>query len=151
MTPDDRKSVEGRADRALRRGELSEAFALFQELERAFPDDLALRAKIANLKESLQPAELFNAKSNFKAEPTVAPSSETEAAERLAATGDSAGAISIYRRLLAERPDNELIRDRLAELFTHARASAPRPPRPEHRREAVLGDLLSRIGARRRT
>ncbi len=150
MTPEDRKSVEGRADRALRRGELSEAFALFQELEQAFPDDAGLRAKITNLKESLQPAELFNTRSNFKAEPAVAPTSESEAAERLVASGDYAGAIATYRRLLVDRPDNELIRDRLAELFTHARA-VPRPSRPEQRREAVLGDLLSRIGARRRT
>lgn len=151
MSPADRQALEARADRCLRRGELSEAFALYRELTAAFPGDAALRARVQELEGSLQPAELMSAKANFRAEPADAPRSETEQAEQLAAAGDYAGAIAAYRRLLTARPDNELVRERLHELFTLARAAAPRPSAPTARREAVLGELLSRIGARKRS
>jgi tetratricopeptide (TPR) repeat protein len=150
MSPADRQALEARAERCLRRGELSEAFTLFRELVTRFPDDAALAERLSQLEGSLQPAELLSAKANFRAEPEGAPRSDTEQAERLAAAGDYAGAIAAYRRLLTARPDNELVRERLAELFTLARAAAPRPSAPTANREAVLGELLSRIGARRR-
>ncbi|MDP3232646.1 MAG: tetratricopeptide repeat protein [Myxococcales bacterium] len=152
MSPADRQAHETRAERCLRRGELSEAFALFRDLVAAFPDDAALRRRVDELEGSLQPAELMSAKANFRAEPEGAPRSATEEAERLAAAGDYGGAIASYRKLLTERPDNELVKERLTELFDLARASSsPRPSAPAHRREAMLGDILSRIGARRRT
>jgi len=152
MSPADRQAIESRAERCLRRGELSEAFALFRELVAAFPDDAPLRRRVEELEGSLQPAELMSAKANFRAEPEGAPRSATEEAERLAAAGDYAGAIGAYRKLLSMRPDNELVKERLDELFDLARASSsPRPSAPGRSREAVLGDLLSRIGARRRS
>ncbi|MDP1915198.1 MAG: tetratricopeptide repeat protein [Myxococcales bacterium] len=152
MSPADRQAHESRAERCLRRGELSEAFALFRQLVAAFPDDGALRRRVDELEGSLQPAELMSSKANFRAEPEGAPRSATEEAERLAAAGDYGGAIAAYRKLLTERPDNELVKERMNELFDLARASSsPRASAPAHRREAMLGDILSRIGARRRT
>jgi tetratricopeptide (TPR) repeat protein len=152
MSPGDRQALESRAERCLRRGELSEAFALFRELVAVFPDDTALRRRVEELEGTLQPAELMSAKANFRAEPEGAPRSATEEAERLAAAGDYGGAIAAYRRLLTERPDNELVKERMNELFDLARASSGRSASTlAHRREAMLGDLLSRIGARRRT
>lgn len=151
MTPADRHTLEARAERCLRRGELSEAFSLYRELAAAFPEDGTLKNRIAELEESLQPAELMNAKSNFKAEPEGAPRSATEEAERLASVGDYGGAIAGYRKLLSARPDNDLVKERLQELFTLAQASAPRPSAPTRHREAVLGEILSRIGARKRS
>ena len=150
MTPDDRHALEQRAERCLRRGELSEAFALFKQLTAAFPDDEPLRRRVAELEGSLQPAELLNAKANFRAEPQQAPRNASEQAERLAESGDYAGAIAAYRKLLTERPDNDLVKERLQEVFVLAQAAAPRPSAPTARREAVLGELLSRIDARKR-
>lgn len=151
MTPADRQLVESRAERCLRRGELSEAFSLFKELIAAFPEDDALARRVAELEGSLQPAELMSSKANFRAEPRQAPRNATEEAERLAEAGDYAGAISAYRKLLTDRPDNELVKERLQELFTLAQAAAPRPSAPTRHREAVLGEILSRIGARKRS
>lgn len=150
MSPDERTTLEARAERCVRRGELSEAFRLFRELAAAFPDDQALAQHITEVEGSLQAGELMSARANFKAEPTGAPVSATEHAEQLAAAGDYAGAIAGYRKLLTERPDNELVKERVDELYALARAAAPRPSAPTRHREAVLGELLSRIDARRR-
>lgn len=135
----------------MRRGELSEAFSLFKQLIAAFPDDEPLRRRVTELEQSLQPAELLSAKANFRAEPQQAPRTATEQAERLAESGDYAGAVAAYRRLLAERPESDLVKERLEELYVLAQAAAPRPSAPTARREAVLGELLSRIDARRRS
>jgi tetratricopeptide (TPR) repeat protein len=151
MTPADRQTLESRAERCLRRGELSEAFTLFRELVAAFPNDGVLRHRVEELEGALQPAELMSAKANFRSEPESTSLSATEEAERLASAGDYGGAIAAYRRLLSQRPDNELVKERMNELFDLARASStPRQSAPSHRREAMLGDILSRISARRR-
>ena len=60
MTDDERDTLEAKAERALRRGELSEAFALFSKLIAAFPEDTALAQRVAELRENLQPLELAN-------------------------------------------------------------------------------------------
>lgn len=152
MSPADRETLETRAERSLRRGELSEAFALYRELVAAFPEDQALRRRVSELEASLQPAELLSAKANFAPEAEGPPRSATEDAERMAAAGDYAGAIAAYRRLLTGRPDNELVKERLTELFDLARAAGlPRPSAPGRSREALLGEFLSRIDARRRS
>lgn len=140
--------METRAERSLRRGELSEAFRLFRQLANAFPQDQALAQRIRDLEESLQPSELLSPRANFRAEGSDAPQSPMDQAEALAAKGDFAGAIALYRTLLAQRPDSELIRERLAELFGLVQAQAPR--RSPFQRESLLADLLSRIAARRR-
>jgi hypothetical protein len=56
----------------------------------------------------------------------------------------------MYRKLLVERPDSELIRERLTELFALAQAGQAPPPPVQKSLEAVLNDLLSRIGDRKR-
>ncbi|NVJ18576.1 hypothetical protein HV826_31115, partial [Myxococcus sp. AM010] len=58
MNPAARADMESRADRALRRGELTEALGMYESLARAFPHDAALALKLANARELLQPAEL---------------------------------------------------------------------------------------------
>lgn len=156
MTPEERADIESRADRSLRRGELSEALTLYQSLLAAFPGDGGLEAKLETVRESLQPAELMSPKANFAREPpsrASVPSTPEQEGERLFAIADYAGAAAAYRRALEKKPDSGLIRERLEELYRLARA-APRhsptdsllPLDPE----ALLGALLDRISARRR-
>lgn len=153
MSPLEREALEAKAERSLRRGELSEAFTIYRQLAKAFPSDESLTRKIVELQENLQPAELMNPKSNFRSESTAGtPTSPTDAAEQCASRGDYSGAITIYRRLAAERPDSELIRERLTELFQLAQAGRTPPDSTGTKKplDAVLNDLLSRIGDRRR-
>ena len=153
MSPLEREAIEAKAERALRRGELSEAFGLYKQLTAAFPSDQSLARRVVELQENLQPAELMNPKSNFRSESTAgAPSSPVDAAEVCASKGDYRGAISIYRTLLAERPDSELLRERMAELFELAQAGQAPPKQVAQTKplDAVLADLLSRISDRKR-
>ena len=154
MEPEEREVVEAKADRAMRRGELSTALELFQQLLTAFPGDVGLQRKLSGLKENLQPMELVSAKSRFVPEPpstkSAAPLDEAEA---LAAKGDYAGAIARYRKALSEKPDSELLKERLAELFRLVQAQAPRraaPPAPKTP-EGVLSEWLDRISSRRKS
>jgi tetratricopeptide (TPR) repeat protein len=149
MTREQRQSLERVAERHLRRGELSEALAQFEALALAFPGDAPLASRVAEMRENLQPAELLNPRSNFHSEPDVASRGPVDEAEAMAARGDYAGAMARYRQLLSERPDSELIRDRLAELFRMVQAQRPRDP-PPRLREALLSELLGRISSRRR-
>jgi hypothetical protein len=174
MTPDERTEAEARADRALRRGELSSALALYQAISDAFPGDDVIAQKLAGIRESLQPHELSHAKSRAPAEPAPAPSGSVQEAEALAAKGDYAAAVAIYRRAVAERPDSDLFKERLAELFQLAQSIAPRNTPAPFPRAAVaattdrsgspattdrdvpvssprlLSDLLDQISRRRR-
>jgi tetratricopeptide (TPR) repeat protein len=169
MTPDERTEAEARADRALRRGELSAALELYQAIVKAFPKDDIIAMKLQRVRETLQPMELQHAKFRAAPEPQAPISpGNVEAAEALAAKGDYAGAISLYRKALDTRPDSELIKERLGELFQLAQSiaprSTPRPPPPVDRSEPpatteaevpvssprLLSDLLDQIGRRRR-
>ena len=153
MAPDERDAVEARADRAMRRGELSTALELFSQLTAAFPGgDAQLGLKLKQLKENLQPMELVSAKSRFAPEPpSVKSSGPLDEAEVLAARGDYAGAITAYRKALAARPDNELAKERITELFALVQAQAPRRPAARAvTAERVLTDLLDRISVRRK-
>ena len=146
------------------------ALAVFQALQQAFPDDEAVARKIATLSESLQPAELFNPKART-AEPSSGARETTpeQEGERLFALGDHTGALAAYRQALKERPDNELVRERLGELFqlvqgasakapAHPSPQSPAPTSPAAPAEpdlpldpaARLSALLDRIAARRR-
>lgn len=155
MTPEEQTAAEARAARCLRRGELSEAIRLYEELASACPSDASLAAKLAALRDSVQPAELQAAKARLdgpSARP-LEPLTPEEEAERLLALGDYPGAIAAYRRALAQRPSSELIRERLAELFRIAQASPPHSPTDSElprERGALLRALLDRISARRR-
>lgn len=150
MTKAERFEIEARADRCLRRGELAEALSLYERISSHFPDDASLQRKLAQVRDSLQPTELTHAKANLR-EPPPADSPLEAQAERRVATGDLAGAIALYRRALQAKPDNELIQERLAELFRLAQqapqSSAPKPPEDP---AGLLRDLLQRLSSRRR-
>ncbi len=149
-----RADLEVRADRALRRGEVSEALALFEQLASAYPDDAALKTKLDNLRETLQPMELSSAKTRSADRATGMPPSSPEAeGERLLALGDFPGAISAYRRAFTQRPDSVLVQERLAEIFRLARAApntSPTDTKLPREQEPMLRALLDRISARRR-
>jgi hypothetical protein len=125
MTADERTEAEVRADRALRRGELSTALSLFQAIAAAFPSDPVIALKLGRIRETLQPLELSHAKTRPLAEAKPVASGSVESAEACASKGDYAQAIAIYRQALARRPDSELIKERLAELFQIAQSMAP--------------------------
>ena len=154
MTPEARAEMQARAERALRRGELAEAVGLYEALAQAFPGDEALAQKLALLRESLQPMELQKARPPPREElRPLGPSSPVQEGERLFALGDYAGAAAAYRRALQERPDSELIQERLLELYrlatnspTHSPTDRALPKEREHRLHA----LLDRLAARRR-
>ncbi|MFZ5442847.1 MAG: hypothetical protein ACOZQL_22770 [Myxococcota bacterium] len=148
MTPVERAALESQVERHLRRGELSDAWRALQQLVAAFPDDDALAARLAQLEESLDPLERRRA-AVAKAEPSGTHKTPMHQAEALAAAGRYAEAIGIYRQLLAERPDWELVKERLAELFQLARVA--HPARAPVNREAVLEHLLERISTRKRS
>ncbi|MCE9670253.1 hypothetical protein LY474_20860 [Myxococcus stipitatus] len=156
MTPAAREEMEARADRALRRGELAEALDLYEALSREFPGDAALAGKLGHLRDSLQPMELQVLEAaRPPEEPTLplGPSSPAQEGERLFALGDYAGAAAAYRRALQERPDNELFKERLLELFQLAREMPLQSPTDKALPKAAqprLQALLDRVAARRR-
>jgi tetratricopeptide (TPR) repeat protein len=148
MSPDERQARESKAERALRRGELAAALAHFRDIALAFPDDAALAARIADLEASVSPQERVP-RIPITTEPSGVFRSPMHEAEALAARGDFGGAIGVYRKLLAANPELDLVKERLAELFQLAQASAS--PKQSVSREQVLEHLLGRIGSRRRS
>ena len=130
MTADERTEAEARADRALRRGELSTELALFQAIATAFPADEVIQLKLKRIRENLQPMELSHAKTRVPLDVAPPPTNSIQSAEALAARGDYAGAIALYRKALEKRPDSPLVRERLAELFQIAQSMAPRASAP---------------------
>lgn len=147
MTPVERSSLESQVERHIRRGEMPEAWSTLHILCGAFPDDEALRERLERLEQNLDPEERRR----------VSPSGITRAikfatpmheAEALAGAGKYKESISIYRALLVERPDLELVKERLAELFQLAQVAAP--PRQPLSQINFLEHLLSRISARKR-
>jgi tetratricopeptide (TPR) repeat protein len=156
MTPEVRAETQNRAERALRRGELSEAVSLYETLCQAFPGDEALSSRLTLLREMLQPSELQSAPPSHPAPPPrpLGRSSAVAEGERLFAMGDYVGAASAYRRALQERPDNELIRERLEEIYRLARempsVQSPTDKALPKEPELRLNALLDRLAARRR-
>lgn len=146
-----------RAERCLRRGEMAEALRLFEDALRESPGDEGILRKLAHLRESLQPSELqsvmFTPPPIPLPERSVGVLSPEQEGERLFAVGDYVGAAAAYRRALRDRPDSELIRERLVELFNLAQA-APQPKPSDGRLpadpEARLKALLERISNRRK-
>jgi len=130
VTPDERTEAEVRADRALRRGELSTALELYTAIAAAFPNDELVAQKLKRIRENLQPMELSHAKTRVPIDQAPPPTNSIQSAEALAARGDYAGAIALYRKALEKRPDSDLIRERLAELFQIAQAMAPKAAAP---------------------
>jgi tetratricopeptide (TPR) repeat protein len=161
MNPEARAEMVAHAERALRRGELGEAVSLYESLCRAFPEDAALALKLTNLREMLQPEELqmlqalrASAHAEAEAEPVPqGPSTPVAEGERLFALGDYVGAAAAYRRALHDQPGNELIRERLVEVYRLARAlpvHSPTDRKLPRQAEPLLHALLDRLAARRR-
>jgi hypothetical protein len=69
-------------------------------------------------------------------------------AESLAAKGKYKEAIAIYRALLKDRPDWDLVKERLAELFQLAQVAAPNKTSVDQ--AGALKHLLDRINTRKR-
>lgn len=147
MSPLERQAHESRAERALKRGELAAALDELRALAAAFPDDPGLAARLAQLEANVSPQDL-TARAPISSEPSGVFASPMHEAEARAARGDFAGAIALYRRLLSDKPQLELVKERLAELFQLAQASEA--PRQSVSREQVLEHLLGRISSRRR-
>ena len=157
MTPEARAEMVAHAERALRRGELTEALSLFEKLCRTFPQDPALALKLTTVREMLQPEEIQALRSSATPLPreriAQGPSSPVAEGERLFALGDYVGAAAAYRRALQERPDSELIRERLVELFQLAQtlpSQSPTDRKLPQQVEPLLLALLDRVASRRR-
>ncbi len=153
-----REQRQAEAERAVRRGELREALGLYRALLDETPDE-GLRARIATIESLLQPDELAGrASAPVQPAPTLGrPATLEQAAEQLFEQGDIPGALSLYQRILAGRPDHELARERLAELQVLAPnvpvqvPPRPLPTQPEPRDPpALLEALLARIAERRK-
>lgn len=143
------------AERAVRRGELSEALRLYRRLLAESPGDDAARARIAAIQSLLQPHEL-TAPSSAPSLPDVhLPQTPTpeQRAELLFERGDLAAALAAYERIVEERPENELARERRTELAELCAIShgTPKRPKPLPPRSQLLEALLERIAARRKT
>ncbi|MDQ3265978.1 MAG: tetratricopeptide repeat protein [Myxococcota bacterium] len=160
MSAPEIQELVSQADRARRRGEMSEAVRLYEQVLAQDPGDEAVQRKLANVRENLQPSELAalqlaraTAASTEPSAPQLRPMTPEQEGERLFALGDFAGAAAAYRRALRDKPDSELIRERLVELFQLAQA-APRnsttdqalPRDPTQKLQA----LLDRISARKK-
>lgn len=156
MTPADRAELEARAEKAIRRGEMSEALGILEQLSRAFPEDTWLANRVSQLKENVDPRELARApapRTDPHGHQIARPASPEQEGERLFALGDYAGAAAAYRRALKDKPDSELIRERLFELYKLAQ-TAPRHSPTDGAlpagKEPMLRALLDRISARKR-
>ena len=147
MTPAERSTLENQVERHVRRGELTEAWAALAKLSTAFPDDVPLAQRLAQLEQGLDPAERRRV-AMTRSEPTAKHKTPMHEAEALAAAGKYKEAITIYRALLEQRPDWDLVKERLAELFQLAQVAAPH--RQPVNRVKVLEHLLERISTRKR-
>ncbi len=95
--------------------------------------------------------ELASPKARAEPEAAAPAGSPLAHAEALAARGDFAGAIALYRKALAEKPDSPLLSERLNELFQLVQAQAPRPsPQLPKDPGSRLRELLVRVGTRKR-
>ncbi|MFN0064490.1 MAG: hypothetical protein ACKVPX_18460 [Myxococcaceae bacterium] len=148
MNPEE---LEARADRARRRGEVSEALMLYRQLAEAFPGEARYSEKVALLSENLQPFELQSPRTAMRPVESFRSETPQQEGERLFTMGDFAGAAAAYRRALHDQPGNQLVRERLEELYRLALV-APRvgvargalPADPEARLKAVLDRIASR-------
>lgn len=121
MTPEQRVELEARVDRAVRRGDLSQARSDLVELLASFPEDERLRSRLEAFESTALPGELRPSRPS-PPDATLPPAEAPEVhAERLVQEGDLPGALAAYRRAVHANPENELLRERLAELFEQVR------------------------------
>jgi tetratricopeptide (TPR) repeat protein len=144
-----------KADRAVRRGEMSEAVRLYEDALKQNPSDAALATKLDHLRASLQPSELMSGKIPVPEQsgPHLVPMTPEQEGERLFGLGDYAGAAAAYRRALRDKPDSELIKERLFELYRLAQTAPRHSPTDKalpKEKDALLKALLDRISARKK-
>ena len=165
--PESAAELEQRSERAVRRGELHAALALFDELIALAPDDERIRQRRESVRALLQPAELSNGHRPEPDEPEPAPAADrtltdAEQGELHASAGRFLEALRCYERALAAAPDNQLVRERLEELRElappggradlasaeqlPAPASAHAPPRSAARSTKVADASFAPIG-----
>ncbi len=147
MRPDERRALEQQVERLVRWGELPAAAAVLRRLVEAFPDELLLVERLADVEATLEPGE--RALHASPPRPTGEHQGPLHRAEALASEGRYAEAVALYRTLLDATPDAPLLKERLAELF--ALAQVAEPHRAPVNRANLLEHLLDRIGARRRS
>jgi len=112
------EELEQRAERAVRRGELLAALEHFEAYLAQHPEDERIRARMESVRALLQPSELVSRRRADPEEPdpsTPRPG-DAEQGEALASSGRFAEAAKAYERAVAAHPENELLRERLAEL-----------------------------------
>jgi hypothetical protein len=144
---------EALAERHLRRGEWARALELFVALAEEFPANPAFAQKAQHIRDNLQPSELTHPKARAPGAEVVSALTPEQEGERRFSLGDYAGAAACYRRALRDKPQSELIQERLAELFALAQVAPTARPEPEalpREREPRLKELLERIASRKR-
>ena len=151
MSPEDRAAIEKNVERHVRRGDVYEACVLLQQLIEAFPDERALADRLLHLEGSLDPTERRRV-SLIPPESTGSHRSPVSQAEAHVARGRYKDAIELYRSLLVERPDWDLVKERIAELELLQQLANPHEPPPADAgdQKAVLEHLLDRISNRKR-
>lgn len=151
MQPPERQALEQSIDRHIRRGEFADAARALRSLQAAFPEEPSIGVRLAELETQLSPADrIASMRPTARAAAATPQQSPVDSAEAFASAGRFQEALEIYQQLLAQRPDSELVRERIAELSELARVV--QPPRPSiGRKTAVLEHLLERISSRRRT
>lgn len=130
---DDPEVARTEAEREVRRGNFKDAVAIYEALVRAQPGEASLAARLETLREMLQPMELVHPKAAAATGRADGPGDAVHEAEAAANRGDLHGAISLYERLVAERPDNPLFAERLEELRALARDPVQRGAMPRSR------------------
>jgi len=117
---DSSDKLEQRAERAVRRGDLLMAVDIFERLLAERPEDERLRQRTESVRSLLQPSELVMRRRPTEPLPEQTSDmklTDAQSGELLAAAGRYPDAVRAYRRAVEKHPDNELLRDRLAELF----------------------------------
>ena len=119
MDESSQDELEQRAERAVRRGELLVALDAFERLLAQRPEDERLRGRIESVRSLLQPSELVHRRraEPLAEQPVEAALNDAEQGELFASSGRYEQAVQCYRRAVATHPKNELLQERLAELF----------------------------------
>jgi Flp pilus assembly protein TadD len=137
-----------RAERLIRRGELTEAATALEALVERHPDDQHLVARLASVRRLADPAAMPPPPSHpgmSAVKPTQTLSAE-EQAEAFIAAGHLDGAADLYADVLRKRPDHHLARERLGELRRAASHAERLPEDPVQ----MLEELLRRVNANRK-
>ena len=154
MAPDT-ETIRSDAERCVKRGELREALALYQQIVALSPGDANAARRVKTLEELVAAEGSSPALARPRREAPAPAQSAEQRAELMVERGDHAGALRTYAEILRLRPDHKLAQERhnqisalLAESGDAARkATAPKEPMT---REAALLQLRDRVASRRR-